>query len=135
MINNLIHRQWQLEWSTTSCRMQTLKPMLGDWKSAYRESRKEEKIISRLRTGACKFLFQHNYDPNKDRDFCNNCNINTIIKHILVECPQFSQSRQKIIQHLNKNKSNLDEKSILDDKFDHQLLFEFLKNINYYQNI
>ena len=57
------------------------------------------------------------------------------IKHLLIDCPNFNLARQKIIDYLNDKQINLDEKSILDDHFDHNLLFTFLKETNYYRKI
>ena len=55
LISKLIFNQWQLKWTSYNGRLKTFKPILGDWKSAYRKSRKEEKILSRLRTDSCFF--------------------------------------------------------------------------------
>ena len=54
--------------------------------------------------------------------------------HIIV-CPQFTQSRQEIVNYIYKNDFDLDEKSILGEKFDHKLLFEYLKRIDFYKKI
>lgn len=59
LISKLIFNQWQLKWTSYNGRLATFKPILGDWKSAYRESRKEEKILSRLRMDSCFFRLQH----------------------------------------------------------------------------
>ena len=53
------------------------------------------------------------------------------IEHMLIVCPQFTQSQQEIVNYLYENDFDLDEKSILAGKFDHKLLFDYLKKKNY----
>ena len=97
---------------------------------------KDEKILSRLRTGSVKFLKQHFYDVDNEREYCVSCGINMTIKHMLIVCPQFAQSRQEIVNYIYGNDDfDLDEKSILGEKFDHKLLFEYLKKIDFYKKI
>ena len=84
LVKNLINRQWQMLWSGTRCRLKTFKPVLGDWKSAYRDNRIEDKILSRLRTGSCYFLYRHIYNPDRDQEYCNTCNTNMSIEQT---CP------------------------------------------------
>ena len=57
------------------------------------------------------------------------------IKHMLIVCPQFTQSRQEIVNYLYENDFDLDEKSILGEKFDHKLLFEYLKKMIFIKKI
>ena len=136
LISKLIFNQWQLKWTSTYGRLKTFKPVLGDWKSAYRKSRKEEKVLSRLRTDSCFFRLQNLIDPNKyDRDFCQLCNINTSVKHILVDCPRFERYRQEMIANHNIPRAELTEAHLLNDTFDHVKLFNFLKAINYFNRI
>ena len=113
----------------------SFKPILGDWKSAYRENRKEEKILSRLRTGSSLFSVQHFFDPNKPREYCISCDTNMTIKHLLIDCPNFINSRFRIINYLNQKNLDVSEKNILSDTFPHKLLFIFLKEINFYNKI
>ena len=128
LVKDLINRQWQLLWSGTSCRLKSFKPILGDWKRAYRDNRVEEKILSRLRTGSCYFLFQHNINTDdRDKERCNTCNTDMSIKHLLVTCPDLQQARRRISSHLNINNLVLNELNVLNDNFNHKLLFEFRK--------
>ena len=136
LIAKLIFHQWQLKWTSYNGTMKTFKPILGDWKSAYRKSRKEEKILSRLRTNSCFFKIQHFLYPKKyNKDFCQLCNVYTSVKHILVECPRFQRYRLNMINDLNINPSDLSVANILNDTFNHTKLFKFLKDIDYYNRI
>ena len=109
---------------------------MGDWKSAYRKSRKEEKILSRLRTDACFFTLQNYIDPDKyDKDFCQLCNVFTTVEHILVNCPKYQRYRHVMISELSITPNQLSVAHLLNDKFNHNKLFAFLKAINYYNRI
>ena len=120
-------------WSGTQCRLKTFKPTIGDWKSSYRDNRIEEKILSRLRTGSAYFLYQHKLDTNRDREYCNTCATNMTIEHLLITCPVFQPARARIISHLQSRNLLLNELNILNDDFNHKLLFDFLKEVNFYK--
>ena len=136
IIKSLILKQWQEHWTLYGrCRLKTFKPTLGDWKSAHRKNRREEKILSRLRTGSCLFLVQHHFNINKPKEHCISCDMGMTIKHLLVECPTFQNSRNRIANYLNQKNLALSEESILSDTFPHELLFIFLKGTNYYNKI
>ena len=98
IVKTMILKQWQEHWTQYGrCRLKSFKPILGDWKSAYRKNRREEKILSRLRTGSCLFLVQHYFDPNKPKEHCISCDMGMTIKHMLIECPTFQNSRTRIL--------------------------------------
>ena len=43
-IKSFIYNQWQQRWTLYGrCRLKSFKPILGDWKSAYRDNRRDEK--------------------------------------------------------------------------------------------
>ena len=135
LIKVKIQRLWQRQWSMATCRLHDFKPVLGDWKSAYRENRKQEKMLGRLRTGVCKFHVKIYFPDNNDPEMCQNCNIEMTIEHLLVTCPAFQQKLTPIISHLNRRNKILNERNVLDDDFNHKLLFDYLKDINYYEKI
>ena len=135
LVKSLINRQWQMLWSETHCRLKDFKPIIGDWKSSYRENRMEEKILSRLRTGSAYFLYQHKLDRHRlrEREFCNSCDIAMSIEHLLISCPDFQYARNIISSHLNRLNLPLTEGNILSDDFNHNLLFNFRKEVNFYK--
>ena len=136
LITKIIFDQWQLKWTSYNGRLKTFKPILGDWKSAYRKSRKEEKILSRLRTDSCFFRIQNFLDPIKyNKDYCNLCNLYTTVDHILCKCPRFQRYRLRMISDLDINPLDLTEAHILNDDFNHDKLFKYLKDIDYYNRI
>ena len=84
-----------------TCRLHYFKPVLGDWKSAYRENRKQEKMLSRLRTGTCKFHVKIHFPENNDPEMCRNCNILMTLQHLLVDYPALQQKLTPIISFTN----------------------------------
>ena len=136
LAKSLINEQWQLLWSRTDCKLKSFKPVLGDWKSAYRDNRVEEKILSRLRTGCCYFLYQHKIDTeDRVKECCNACNTDMTIEHLLVTCPALQQARRRISSHLIRLNLALSEFNILNDSFNHDLLFDFLREVGFYKKI
>ena len=135
-VKTFVNNQWQQHWNLFGrCRLKSFKPILGDWKSAYRDNRRDEKVLSRLRTGYCLFTMQHFFDRDKPKERCNTCGIDMTIKHMLIDCPNFQNSRYRIVNYLNQKNLDLNEKNILSDYFPHKLLFIYLKEINFYNKI
>ena len=132
LVKSLIHRQWQMLWSGTQCRLKNFKPTVGDWKSSYRDNRVEEKILSRLRTGSAYFLYQHKLDTNRVRERCATCDSDMSIDHLLITCPVFQPARVRITSYLHGCNLLLNEFDILNDDFNHNSLFDFLKEVNFY---
>ena len=136
IITQQVFFQWQRRWSLTGrCRLKSFKPILGDWKSAYRENRKEEKVLSRLRTGSCYFVWQSHINPPGGIDFCENCETEVTIAHLLLHCPRFRNSRVRLMNYLNYKNLPFTEENLLNDHFVHGLLFVFLKEVNYWNKI
>ena len=121
--------------SITSMHYFYQKNNIGKLHCAYRDNRKDEKIISRLRTGSCLFLYHHYFDTNQQIETCTTCNIALPIKHIIVECPALNNSRRRITNYLNQKNRDLTEENILCDYFPQDLLLKFLKETQYYKKI
>lgn len=73
LVKQFVLARWQQDWAGFNSRLNGIKPEIADWKSAYRESRWEECVLSRLRTGCCRFLIQHFINPDIGRELCNFC--------------------------------------------------------------
>ena len=136
LIKTFVFQRWQSEWTVTNCPLQRLKPIItGYWKSAYRKVRKEEVVLARLRVGACLFLYRHHFDTGTPIDFCNFCNVRNTIFHILLMCPQHNTYRMDILEYLENNRLSHSINNILGDNFPSELIFKFLRNINYFNKI
>ena len=135
LIKDFVLQRWQADWSVTNCPTQRLKPILGDWKSAYRENRREEIVLARLRVGYCRFLIQHHLNQGTPIDYCTICNTRNNLYHLFLICPLLNAFRLGIIAFLDENGLSHSINSILGDNFPSNLIFEFLKAINYYRKV
>ncbi|CAL4142281.1 unnamed protein product, partial [Meganyctiphanes norvegica] len=135
LIRHFIFQCWQTNWSLSRCWLRRLKPILGDWKSAYRECRREEIVLSRLRAGTCLFMVQHRFDTSIPRDLCPSCDVYTNVFHILVRCPRLTVHRTGILAHLSANNLSQSVNNILGDDFPFSVLFTFLRNVAYFNRV
>ena len=135
LIKNYVYQLWQSEWNRTPCRMQRLKPILGDWKSAYRENRREEVILARLRTESCLFSVKHHLCEGNPRVFCAFCNVRQTVFHLTLQCPHLTRHRLNIMQYFNSTNLSINMNNLLADGFPFQKLFKFLQDVNYYNKI
>ena len=94
-INRLILDKWQARWSTCiDNKLFRIKPTLGEWRPGFRNSRKEEVILSRLRIGHT--YFSHSFILHReDRPECIACQEGYSVKHVLIDCTDLSLIRQR----------------------------------------
>ena len=85
-INHFISNKWQERWS--SCpdnKLFKIKPTLGVWPPGFRNSRKEEVVLSRLRIGHA--YFSHSYIlRQEDPPECTACQEIYSVRHVLIDC-------------------------------------------------
>ena len=85
-INSFIANKWQERWS--SCpdnKLFKIKPTLGVWPPGFRNSRKEEVVLSRLRIGHT--YFTHSYIlRQEDPPECTACQEIYSVRHVLIDC-------------------------------------------------
>ena len=143
IIKKRIFRSWQNEWTAMNshpcqpCHLYKIKPKLGDWKSSYKENRREEVVLSRLRTGTCRYFVQH-YFQKPDlvpMNKCNYCSVTNTIAHLILDCPRWGAYRHRMYNHILRLKLPMNLNSILGEKFDHSILFSYLRSINYFDHI
>ena len=98
LINKYILSEWQKSWDTaTFNKLHAIKPVVGNNSSAIRNVRREDVIITRLRIGHTRFT--HSYILNREeQQFCIACNQHITVKHILTDCIDFLQDRNKYFQ-------------------------------------
>ena len=105
-------------------------PKIGDWKSSYRDVRREEVVLSRLRTGSCYYLVQHYWNEGSSRqDRCDRCQATKSVEHVIVDCPQWVHHRNRIKHYCFRNGMRFSLENVLGDGFDHNLLFKYLHDI------
>ena len=85
-INHFISPKWQEHWS--SCpdnKLFKIKPTLGVWPSGFRNSRKEEVVLSSLRIGHTYFTHSHIL-RQEDPPECTACQVIYSVRHVLIDC-------------------------------------------------
>ena len=94
-INSFIANKWQERWS--SCpdnKLFKIKPTLGVWPSGFRNSRKEEVVLSRLRIGHT--YFSHSYIlRQEDPPECTACQEIYSVRHVLIDCIDLGHIRPR----------------------------------------
>ena len=86
---------WQEEWSAqTDNKLFHIRPNLREFLPAVRGTRKEETVLTRLRTGHSYLM--HSYRLTGDRvPWCISCDVQMSIKHLLLNCCEIHDIRHK----------------------------------------
>ena len=105
-----------------SHKLHSVKPVLGEWQSSYRQCRKDEVVLCRARISHTHLT--HSYILKKDPPpVCEHCQCNLTVRHILVECNHFAQERKDIFGRRDVVESF---------RFQPTLIVLFLKQIKFY---
>ena len=126
-INTYILSEWQKAWDTaTFNKLHAIKPVIRNNPSVVRNIRREDVVITRLRIGHTRFT--HSYLLNREEQpFCIVCNQYITVKHILTDCIDFSEDRNKYFQVT-------DLKQLFQDVSVDSIL-SFLKDINLFNKL
>ena len=131
-IRQYILRKWQEEWNSPSLvnnkKYKNIHPTVEKWLSSHRPSRREEKILSRLRIGhrnlTHKFLLEGSNPPA-----CEHCQEQLTVEHMLIYCSALSSVRQKY--HIE----DMDIKFLLNDEGPIDHVISFFKDTDYYYQL
>ena len=95
-INQYIFSTWQDDWNgAVANKLHSVKPVLGDWQSSYRQCRKDDVVLCHARIGHTHLT--HSYILKKDPPpQCEHCQCILTVHHILVECNHFARERKDI---------------------------------------
>ena len=126
-INYFIANKWQERWS--SCpdnKLFKIKPTLGVWPSGFRNSRKEEVVLSRLRIGHT--YFTHSYilrqeDPHE----CTACQEIYSVRHVLIDCIDLGLIRPRFY--------TVPDMKTLFDTISVDRILSFVKEVNLFDKI
>ena len=103
-------------------KLHSVKPVLGDWQSSYRQCRKDEIVLCRARISHTHLT--HSYILRKDLPpLCEHCQCILTVRHILVECSHFARERKDIFGRRDVVESF---------RFHPSLIVLFLKQIEFY---
>ena len=126
-INTYILSEWQKSWDTAAFnKLHAIKPVIRNNPSAVRKIRREEVVITRLCVGHTRFT--HSYLLNREEQpFCIVCNQYITVKHILTDCIDFSEDRNKYF-HVTDLKQLFQDVSV-------DNILSFLKDINLFNKL
>ena len=92
-INSFVLNEWQVRWS--SCpenKLFKINPTLGEWPSGFRNSRKEEVVLSRLMIGHTYFLIHTLYVK---KILLNAQHVRRSTRHVLIDCIDLGFTRPR----------------------------------------
>ena len=103
LIKPYIYNKWQANWDEQqekNLKLKEIQPILGTWKFGNRKSRREEIILARLRIGHTYFThsFIRKGEPPPE---CVTCGCLFSVKHILLECEDYSHFRNNYFTETN----------------------------------
>ena len=94
LIRQYIFSIWQDDWNGAVVnKLHSVKPVLGDWQSSYRQCRKDE-VVCRARISHTHLT--HSYILKDPPPLCECCQCILTVHHILVECNHFARERKDI---------------------------------------
>ena len=121
-INKLLPIKRQERWSNNI----QIKPVLGEWRSALKKSRREQVVISRLRIGYTRLTLSF-FLKQEPQPQCLTCQTTCPVKQILIECRAFAVIRKRFFRV--NSLTDLFENVKIDD------LLSFLRETGLYQKI
>ena len=125
--NSLYIKEWQQSWDNElNNKLHSINPTVGKFHKLRHLSRREQTVITRLRIGHTRLT--HSYLMSRDsRPECAACKCPLTVKHLLLECPYFSNIRRK---HFTCSSM----KELFEDVNPRHII-DFIKEINFYHCI
>ena len=125
-ITKLIFDEWQEVWNCCAeNKLHANRPTVGDYKQKTCLSRHDSVLLNRLRIGHTRLT--HFLLSGDDLPECGTCQCPLTVKHILVECVDFNDVRNKhfVASSINDLFENVEAQSIID----------FIKEIRFYKQL
>ena len=96
IIKRKVREAWSEEWRDVEAnKLRTLKETIDCWPSSNQPNRKLSIILTRLRIGHTKLTHQYLME-NREQPYCEDCIVPLTVKHVVAECPSFSDIRRRI---------------------------------------
>ena len=143
-IKTISKNKWQEEWDTnTNNKLHEIHPTIGLWTKGSRKSRREEVVLARLRIGHTYYTHSH-YLKGEPQPECIPCGCPLTVKHILVECDDFKDTRRKhflqdnlkeLFKETRKKHFFQDKMKELFNENDPSSIIEYLKEIGLYNKM
>ena len=127
IFRKFLHTKWQQWWDMNIYnKLFQIQPSLGEWWPAFRKSRREQVVISRLRIGHTRlthsFILKQELQPQ-----CLTCQTTCTVKHIFIECRAFAVIRKRFFKV--NSLSDVFENVKIND------VLSFLREIGLYEKI
>ena len=126
-ITKLIFGEWQEVWnSCAGNKLHAIRPTVGDYKQKTSLSRRDTVLLSRLRIGHTRLT--HSFLLSGDNlPECGTCQCSLTVKHILVECVDLKDVRNK----------HFVASSIIDflDNIEAHQIIAFIKETRFYKQL
>jgi len=126
-ITKLIFDEWQEVWNCcTGNKLHAIRPTVGDYKQKTCLSRRDSVLLNRLRIGHTRLT--HSYLVlGDDLPECGTCQCQLTVKHILVECVDLKDVR-------NKHFVASSIKDVFDNVEAHKII-DFIKDTHFYKQL
>ena len=139
IIKKKIKNMWNNEWrEVRGNKMREIKDNVSEWKSSIQRRRRDSIILTRLRIGHSKLTHQYLMEK-REQPYCNDCIVPLTIKHVIAECPSYSDIRNRIFPETIDMSHNEKLKEILSEKanstFNVENILNFLRQCNLYEEI
>ena len=91
-----ISQNIQDDWTdAVANKLHSVKPVLGDWQSSYRQCRKDEVVLCRARIGHTHLTLSYILSKIPPT-LCEHCQCILTLRHISVECSYFAEKSKDI---------------------------------------
>jgi len=99
-LKKLIRMEWDNEWlAVEENKLREFKQSTKPFSNAYSVNRVWEVKLARLRIGHCRLTHQYLLGGG-ERPYCEDCIVPLSVKHILIECPSYSDQRRRFFGRL-----------------------------------
>ena len=128
-ITKLIFEEWQEVWNgCAGNKLHAIRPTVGDYKQKTCLSRRDSVLLNRLRIGHTSTRLTHSFlFSGDDLSVCGTCQCPLTVKHILVDCVDLNDVRNK----------HFVASSIKDvfDNVEAQKIVDFIKETRFYKQL
>lgn len=130
-IKQKVQEKWQREWSAVQQnKLRQIKETTKPWPSSNQKNRKNETSLTRLRIGHTLATHGHLMEGNPP-PYCQDCIVPLTVKHIIAECPSFSEARRRACSGRLFADPVACMKHMLADDASIELLMRFISEIDY----
>ena len=119
---------WQEEWNLGESKLKFIKEEINKWKTPCKLTRREKVVLTRLRIGHSHITSFHLL-RGEQQPRCASCGVLLTIKHILLECNEFNQTRQRL--HVPNNL----KKCLSNEKAEVKRTLTFIKEIGMFKKL